>query len=97
MELKRVVVTGLGAITPIGNNLEEFWNGLVNGISGSDLITHFDTEKFKTKFACEVKNFNPADFFENWILMRSLPLWHLMRQLRTVDWILKQLIPMKSE
>ncbi len=64
MELKRVVVTGLGAITPIGNNLEEFWNGLVNGISGSDLITHFDTEKFKTKFACEVKNFNPADFFD---------------------------------
>jgi 3-oxoacyl-[acyl-carrier-protein] synthase II len=64
MELKRVVVTGLGAITPIGNNLEEYWNGLINGVSGSDLITHFDTEKFKTKFACEVKNFNPTDFFD---------------------------------
>ena len=55
MELKRVVVTGLGALTPIGNNLDEYWDGLVNGKSGSAPITYFDTEKFKTKFACELK------------------------------------------
>ncbi len=64
MELKRVVVTGLGALTPIGNNVQEFWTNLLNGVSGCDLITHFDTEKFKTKFACEIKNFNPTDFFD---------------------------------
>lgn len=64
MELKRVVVTGLGALTPIGNNIEEYWDGLVNGKSGSAPITYFDTEKFKTKFACELKNFNVLDFFD---------------------------------
>ncbi len=64
MELKRVVVTGLGALTPIGNNVEEFWNGLVNGISGAAPITYFDTTKFKTKFACELKNFNVEDFID---------------------------------
>ena len=64
MELKRVVVTGLGALTPIGNTVPEFWGSLVNGVSGAAPITHFDTEKFKTKFACEVKNFNPEDFLE---------------------------------
>ncbi len=64
MELKRVVVTGLGALTPIGNTVEEYWNGLLNGVSGAAPITRFDTEKFKTKFACEVKNFNPEDFME---------------------------------
>ncbi|WP_300433778.1 beta-ketoacyl-ACP synthase II [Christiangramia sp.] len=64
MELKRVVVTGLGALTPIGNNLEEYWEGLVSGKSGSAPITYFDTEKFKTKFACELKNFNPLDHFD---------------------------------
>lgn len=64
MELKRVVVTGLGAITPIGNNVKDFWNNLVAGISGADLITHFDTTKFKTKFACEVKNYDPVQFFD---------------------------------
>ncbi len=64
MELKRVVVTGLGALTPIGNNLEDYWEGLVNGKSGSAPITYFDTEKFKTKFACELKNFDPLDFFD---------------------------------
>jgi len=62
--MRRVVVTGLGAITPIGNNLEDFWNALVNGVSGSDMITHFNTEKFKTKFACEVKNYDPLDYFD---------------------------------
>jgi len=62
MELKRVVVTGLGALTPIGNNIEEYWDGLVNGVSGANPITHFDASKFKTKFACELKNFEVTDF-----------------------------------
>ncbi len=64
MELKRVVVTGIGAITPLGNNIPVTWEGLKNGVSGSDLITRFDTEKFKTKFACEVKNFDPKNHFD---------------------------------
>jgi len=64
MELKRVVITGLGALTPIGNNISEYWDGLVNGKSGSGPITHFDPEKFKTKFACELKDFNPLDHFD---------------------------------
>lgn len=64
MELKRVVVTGLGAITPIGNNVNDFWTNLKNGVSGSELITRFDTEKFKAKFGCEVKNYNPNDYFD---------------------------------
>jgi 3-oxoacyl-[acyl-carrier-protein] synthase II len=62
MELKRVVVTGLGALTPIGNTKDEFWNALISGKSGAAPITYFDTEKFKTKFACEVKNFEVTDF-----------------------------------
>ena len=62
MQLKRVVVTGLGALTPIGNNIEEYWNALVSGASGAAPITHFDASKSKTRFACEVKNFNPTDF-----------------------------------
>jgi len=64
MELKRVVVTGLGALTPIGNNIDEYWNGLVNGKSGAAPITHFDATDFKTRFACEVKNFDPTDFLD---------------------------------
>ena len=64
MELKRVVITGLGALTPIGNNIEEYWNGLKNGQSGCAPITYFDTEKFKTKFACEIKNFDPLQHFD---------------------------------
>ena len=56
MELKRVVVTGLGAITPLGNYVDDYWNGLINGVSGADLITQFDASKFKTRFACEVKD-----------------------------------------
>ena len=64
MELKRVVVTGLGALTPIGNTVPEYWEGLLNGVSGAGPITQFDTEKFKTKFACELKNFNPGDFMD---------------------------------
>src|SRR6188474_3134741 len=64
MELKRVVVTGLGAITPIGNTIDEYWNGLINGVSGADMITLFDASKFKTKFACEIKGFDPTAFLE---------------------------------
>ncbi|MEO1033028.1 MAG: beta-ketoacyl-ACP synthase II [Bacteroidota bacterium] len=64
MELKRVVVTGLGALTPIGNTKDEYWDGLVNGKSGAAPITHFDAEKFKTQFACEIKNFNVTDFID---------------------------------
>jgi 3-oxoacyl-[acyl-carrier-protein] synthase II len=64
MELRRVVITGLGALTPIGNNKQEYWEGLRNGVSGSDWITHFDAEKFKTKFACEVKDFDPTKHFD---------------------------------
>lgn len=60
--MKRVVISGIGAVTPLGNNIEEYWEGLVNGKSGADMITHFDAEHFKTKFACEVKNFNIEDF-----------------------------------
>lgn len=64
MQLKRVVVTGLGALTPIGNTLDEYWEALKNGKSGCAPITYFDNEKFKTKFACELKNFDPLDFFD---------------------------------
>ena len=63
MELKRVVVTGLGAITPLGNSVTETWQALVNGISGAGPITRFDASKFKTRFACEVKNFDPLAYF----------------------------------
>ena len=64
MELKRVVVTGLGALTPIGNNVKDFWDNLVAGVSGSNMITRFDTEKYKTKFACELKDYDPTVFFD---------------------------------
>ena len=64
MELKRVVVTGLGALTPVGNTVPEFWNNLINGVSGAGPITHFDASKFKTQFACEVKNFNATEFID---------------------------------
>ncbi|WP_281227535.1 beta-ketoacyl-ACP synthase II [Flavobacterium aquiphilum] len=64
MALRRVVVTGLGALTPIGNNIEEFWNGLINGTSGAAPITYYDASKFRTQFACEVKNFNVEEFID---------------------------------
>ena len=64
MELKRVVVTGIGAINTIGNNTDDYWNGLLNGVSGADFITLFDASKFKTRFACEVKNFDPVQFMD---------------------------------
>jgi 3-oxoacyl-[acyl-carrier-protein] synthase II len=64
MQLKRVVVTGLGAITPLGKTVDEFWKNLIDGKSGAAPITRFDTTHFKTKFACEVKDYNPADYFD---------------------------------
>jgi len=64
MVLRRVVVTGLGALTPIGNTIEEYWNGLINGVSGAAPITYFDASKFKTQFACELKNFNAEDYLD---------------------------------
>lgn len=64
MKLKRVVVTGLGAVTPLGNDVPTLWNNLVNGVSGADKITRFDTTKFKTKFACEVKGFDANMYFD---------------------------------
>lgn len=64
MELKRVVVTGIGAITPIGNTKDEYWNGLMNGVSGADYIQQFDCSKFKTRFACELKNFEPTHYLD---------------------------------
>jgi 3-oxoacyl-[acyl-carrier-protein] synthase II len=64
MNLNRVVVTGLGALTPIGNNVKEYWHNLIRGESGASLITHFNPEKFKTKFACELKNFDPNTYFD---------------------------------
>ena len=64
MNLKRVVVTGMGALTPIGNTLPQFWDGLISGTGGANNITHFDASKFKTKFACEIKGYDPLNFFE---------------------------------
>ncbi|MDR1005128.1 MAG: beta-ketoacyl-ACP synthase II [Prevotellaceae bacterium] len=64
MELKRVVVTGLGAVTPVGNNVPQFWENLTNGVSGAGPITHFDASLFKTQFACEVKNFDPTQYVD---------------------------------
>jgi len=64
MEFKRVVVTGMGALTPLGNSIDEYWEGLINGVSGADMITLFDASKFRTKFACEVKNFDPVQFLD---------------------------------
>ncbi|OUS01517.1 beta-ketoacyl-[acyl-carrier-protein] synthase II [Flavobacteriales bacterium 33_180_T64] len=70
MELKRVVVTGLGALTPIGNTKDEYWNALISGKSGAAPVTHFDAEKFKTKFACEIKNFEVTDFIDRKLAKR---------------------------
>jgi 3-oxoacyl-[acyl-carrier-protein] synthase II len=64
VELRRVVVTGLGALTPLGNSVTEYWNNLISGVSGAGPITRFDTSKFKTQFACELKNFNAEDYFD---------------------------------
>src|ERR1700749_4399957 len=72
MQLKRVVVTGLGAITPLGNSVQDYWNNLVAGVSGAARITRFDPSKFKTQFACEVKGFNPELYFDNKKEVRKL-------------------------
>ena len=64
MKKRRVVITGIGALTPIGNNLQDYWENLIKGVSGAAPITHFNAENFKTQFACEVKNFNPTDFLD---------------------------------
>ena len=64
MEHKRVVVTGLGALTPVGNTVSEYWDGLVSGKSGANNITYFDASKFKTQFACELKGFDPQNFMD---------------------------------
>jgi 3-oxoacyl-[acyl-carrier-protein] synthase II len=64
MKVKKVVITGLGALTPIGNTVSEYWNSLLKGVSGENLITYFDTENYKTKFACEVKNFDPGNLID---------------------------------
>jgi 3-oxoacyl-[acyl-carrier-protein] synthase II len=64
MELKRVVVTGMGALTPLGNSVRDYWSGLLNGVSGADMITLFDASKFKTRFACEIKGFEATNFLD---------------------------------
>src|SRR5690606_8858900 len=64
MVLRRVVVTGLGALTPIGNNVKEYWDALINGVSGAAPITYFDATNFKTQFACELKNFKAEDHID---------------------------------
>jgi len=64
MQARRIVVTGIGALTPIGNNVETYWNNLINGVSGADMITKFDASKFKTRFACEIKGFDPTEFMD---------------------------------
>lgn len=76
MQLKRVVVTGMGTLTPIGNNLDEYLKGLLNGVSGCNLITKFDTTLFKTKFACELKGFNAEDFIDKKEVRRIDPFAH---------------------
>jgi 3-oxoacyl-[acyl-carrier-protein] synthase II len=76
MQLKRVVITGLGALTPLGNNLQDYWSGLVNGVSGANLITRFDASKFKTQFACELKNFNVEDHIDRKEARRMDPYTH---------------------
>lgn len=64
MQTKRVVVTGIGCLTPLGNNLTDYWKGLLDGVSGADMITLFDASKFRTRFACEVKGFDPTDYMD---------------------------------
>ena len=76
MNKRRVVVTGMGAITPIGIGVDEFWKGLLEGRNGVGLITKFDTSKFDTKFAAEVKNFNPEDYLDKKSVKRMDPFSH---------------------
>ena len=69
--MKRVVITGMGAVTPLGNDVETFWNNCLAGKSGAANITHFDAEKFKVKFACEVKDFAPEKYLDKNEIKRS--------------------------
>ncbi|HEX2983784.1 MAG TPA: beta-ketoacyl synthase N-terminal-like domain-containing protein [Ignavibacteriales bacterium] len=73
MNFRRVVVTGMGALTPIGNTLEEFWNSMLAGKSGAGLITKFDTTNFDTKFACEIKGFDPLNYVDKKAVKRLDP------------------------
>ena len=83
MELKRVVVTGIGAVTPLGNTAAETWQNMLNGVSGAAPITHFDASKFKAQFACEVKDFNPEQFIDRKEARKMDPCWrHLWRRHR---------------
>ncbi len=77
MTERRIVVTGLGAITPLGNSVAEFWNNLIQGVSGADMITKFDASKFKTRFACEVKGFDPAEYIDKKELRKMDPFYSL--------------------
>ena len=77
MGFKRVVVTGVGALTPIGNNVSEYWNSLINGVSGAAMIKSFDTTLFKTKFACEVKGFDADAFLGRKDARKLLSLIHI--------------------
>ena len=84
MEMKRVVVTGIGTINPLGNNIQEYWTNLENGVSGCELITSFDTSKFKTKFACMVRiltqiTTSTAKRLKSWILTHNLRWWQLKK------------------
>lgn len=95
MELKRVVVTGLGAITPVGNTLEATWNSLLNGVSGAAPIQGFDASRFKTQFACEVKDFKAADFIDRkeirkWISMNNMQSWRQCKLYKTAVWTSKR-------
>lgn len=76
MPNRRVVITGLGALTPLGNSVEETWTGLINGVSGAGIITHFDATKFKTQFACELKNFDANNFFDRKEVRKYDPYTH---------------------
>lgn len=84
MTLKRVVITGLGALTPIGNNVQDYWQGLINGVSGAAPITKFDPEHFKTKFACEIKDFNVNDFIDR-------------KEARRMDWFAQYAVVVSDE
>ena len=76
MPNRRVVITGLGALTPLGNSVEETWTGLINGVSGAGPITHFDASNFKTQFACELKNWDPNNFFDRKEVRKYDPYTH---------------------
>jgi 3-oxoacyl-(acyl-carrier-protein) synthase len=97
MELKRVVVTGLGTINALGHTAEETWTNMINGVSGAGPITNFDASKFKTKFACEVKNYDPLNYFKNLkqessTKLLNLQLFLLKKHFKIQVWMLKSWI-----